>query len=74
MRSLRTLHDGAICHVTSKIDHDDLSLLEPHSLLDKAGQRRQLIGNHAVDKAQFRKGVEQRAWAERACGGGGGYS
>jgi putative transposase len=29
MRSLRTLQDGATYHVTSKIDHDDLSLLEP---------------------------------------------
>ncbi|MDR1220134.1 MAG: transposase [Treponema sp.] len=29
MRSLRTLHDGADYHVTSKIDHDDMSLLEP---------------------------------------------
>jgi hypothetical protein len=29
MRSLQTLHDGATYHVTSKIDHDDMSLLEP---------------------------------------------
>ncbi|MDR1218446.1 MAG: hypothetical protein LBK73_02425 [Treponema sp.] len=29
MGSLRTLRDGAVCHVTSKIDHDDMSLLEP---------------------------------------------
>ncbi|MDR1219925.1 MAG: transposase [Treponema sp.] len=29
MRSLRTLRDGATYHVTSKIDHDDMSLLEP---------------------------------------------
>ncbi|MDR1221176.1 MAG: transposase, partial [Treponema sp.] len=29
MRSLRTLRDGATYHVTSKIDHDDMALLEP---------------------------------------------
>ncbi|MDR0644693.1 MAG: transposase [Treponema sp.] len=29
MRSLRILRDGATYHVTSKIDHNDMSLLEP---------------------------------------------
>ncbi|MDR1074654.1 MAG: transposase [Treponema sp.] len=28
MRSLRTLQDGATYHVTSKIDHDDMSLVD----------------------------------------------
>ncbi|MDR1215391.1 MAG: hypothetical protein LBK25_01775 [Treponema sp.] len=29
MRSLRRLQDGAAYHGTSKLDHDDMSLLEP---------------------------------------------
>jgi REP element-mobilizing transposase RayT len=59
MRSLRILQDGATYHVTSKIDHDDMALLEPRfktlflSFVEKAKRRFHfrlwdfcIMGNH----------------------------
>jgi hypothetical protein len=41
-----------------------------HSFINTARQRRYFVEDNAVDKVQFRQGVEQSEWTDGACMGG----